>query len=365
MKQTLTRVIQHFQIEGELVSCEPTGNGHINDSYAVCVSAADASRYVVQRINHQVFPDPVGLMQNITRVTDFIRQQLKESGNWDSRRVLTVIPNKDGSSYYKDPEGNYWRVYVMIEDAVSYDAFQNEDQAFKVGEAFGNFQRMLAPLNDPPLNHVIPHFHDGPRRLAAFEEVLAADPHKRAVHAQTEIDDLKAHAHLFQVIPNLFASGQLPMRVTHNDTKVNNVLLDKHSDDVLCVIDLDTVMPGSALFDFGDMIRTGANTGAEDDQDLDRVGLDESLFKAMTRGYLSGAGDMLTSVERDHLFFSARLITLMIGTRFLTDYLAGDTYFKIHRPQHNLERTRAQFKLLHDMNQREAAMVQWVKELQI
>ncbi len=347
-----------FAIEGELVSAAPYGSGHINDTYrAVFRHKGRSARYLLQRINKRIFRDPVALMDNIERVTTHLG--LKVANGPDSRRrALTLIPTRAGGLLYLDADQEYWRAYHFIENATSYDSIRTPEQAFQAARAFGQFQKMLEDLPSPPLHETIPDFHHTPRRIAALESAIAADSQGRLDGAAREIE--------FALTRKPMASGlldaHLPMRVTHNDTKINNVLLDDSTGEGTCVIDLDTVMPGLAPYDFGDMVRTATSTAAEDERDLSKVNFHLPLFEALAKGYLS-AGSFLTPLERDHLVFAGKLITLEIGVRFLTDHLSGDTYFKVHREGHNLDRCRTQFKLVECIEHQENSMVEIIRSI--
>jgi aminoglycoside phosphotransferase (APT) family kinase protein len=276
-----------------------------------------------------------------------------------SRRVLRLIPARDGRAWYVDEEGNHWRAYHFIENARSYDAVESTEQAFQAARAFGRFQQLLASLPAPRLHDTIPDFHHAPKRFKTFEDAIEADVATRAVLAKPEIEFALAR----QSITGILLEANLPERVTHNDTKFNNVMLDDATGEGICVIDLDTVMPGLAPYDFGDMVRTTTSPAMEDERDLSKVTMQFPMFEALVRGYLSTAGGFLTKAEKDLLAFSGKLITLELGIRFLTDYLAGDTYFKVHRQGHNLERCRTQFKLIESIEQQEEKMGRLVESL--
>ena len=352
MKHDIRGVAQQFQISGELRSAAPYGSGHINDTYCVVFNQAGTLvRYILQRINHHVFKNPVDLMENIRRVSAHLAR--KQAGETDaSRRVLTLIPARHGLHYYCDAQGNYWRAYLFIEKALTYDIVESERQAFEAAKAYGRFQKLLADLPAPRLNDTIPDFHNTPRRFAAFEEVLSLDHVNRAKTARSEIDFALAH----KAMASALIAANLPERVTHNDTKFNNVMLDDKTGEGICVIDLDTVMPGLALYDFGDMVRTATSPAGEDERDLSKVRMQMPMFTALARGYLASASGFLTKEEKQHLALAGKVITFETGIRFLTDYLSGDTYFKVHRDGHNLDRCRAQFKLVQSIEQQEERM---------
>jgi aminoglycoside phosphotransferase (APT) family kinase protein len=354
----LRKIAEAFRLRGDFVSAAPYGTGHINDSFAVVVDQGGTQlRYLLQRINQKVFRDPPKLMRNIERVTEHSREKLLTQGQPDvSRRTLTIVPTQEGASYCKFGDEDYWRAYIFIEKARSFDSLQAPVQAYEAAKAFGNFQRILSDLPGEPLHETIPDFHNGPKRFQDFLEALNADVHNRAAEAREEIDFLQKSAWVFDVLPEQVARGAIPVRITHNDTKINNVLIDDETGEGICVIDLDTLMPGLVLYDFGDMVRTSTCKAAEDERDLGKVFLDLPMFEQVARGYLTAAGDFLTSSEKEHLVFAGKMITLIIGCRFLTDYLNGDTYFKTHREGHNLDRCRTQFRLVQSITEQEKQM---------
>lgn len=358
-RHNLREVALQFQIAGEFASAAPYGSGHINDSYcAVFDQRGKSSRVILQRINHHVFKNPVAVMENIQRVTSHLGKQVSGHPDGD-RRVLRLIKTCAGGAWHADAEGNHWRAYRFIERAQSYDAVERTEQAFQAARAFGEFQRLLADLPSPRLHDTIPDFHHTPKRFEALERAIAADVAGRAALAIPEIEFALARRSMVSVL----LDAKLPERVTHNDTKFNNVLLDDITGEAVCVIDLDTVMPGLAPYDFGDMVRTTTSPTREDEQDLSKVSLQFPLFEALVRGYLSSAGGFLTSGEKQHLAFSGKLITFEIGLRFLTDYLSGDTYFKVHRQGHNLDRCRTQFKLVESIEEQEERMTRLVESI--
>lgn len=355
----LGAVVRHFTIEGSFVSAAPYGSGHINDSYcAVFNGGAASSRYIVQRINHHIFKNPVAMMENIERVTGHLATQVTGEPDRD-RRVLTLIPTRDGASYFRDEADNYWRAYRFIQNATTYDAVESTSQAFEAAKAFGRFQQMLSTLPAPRLHDTIPDFHHTPKRFLTLEKAIEADVAGRAATSSPEIDFALAHR---SMVSELLNAG-LPERVTHNDTKFNNVMLDDTTGEGICVIDLDTVMPGLVLYDFGDMVRTTTSPAKEDEQDLSRVTMQFPMFEALVRGYLASAGSFLTPAEKRYLAFSGKLITFEIGIRFLTDHLAGDTYFKVHREGHNLDRCRTQFRLVESIERQQDQMNRLVESL--
>jgi aminoglycoside phosphotransferase (APT) family kinase protein len=359
-EHTIGAAARQFQIDGEFRGATPYGSGHINDTWcAVFLEAGAPVRYTLQRINHHIFQRPAALMENIRRVTTHLAAQL--AGEPDAaRRALTLIPARDGQAWHMDAEGNHWRAYRFIEQARTYDAVESPAQAFQAARAFGHFQELLASLPAPPLHDTIPDFHHTPKRFQALRQAIEADAAGRALLAKPEIDFALAH----ESIAGVLLDANLPERVTHNDTKINNVLLDEASGEALCVIDLDTVMPGLAPYDFGDMVRTATCPAQEDERDLSRIAMQFPLFEALARGYLASAGGFLTKAEKRLLPFSGKLITLEIGIRFLTDYLGGDTYFKVHREGQNLDRCRTQFKLVESIERQEEAMERLVESLE-
>ena len=348
-----------FEFSGKVLDLTPHGGGHINDTFLVTCQAQDAPvRYILQHINRHVFHDPIAVMQNVERVIKHLAAQA--AGEPDgARRALRLIPARDGRNWHVDAQGETWRAYRFIENARTYETATSRDQAFQAARAFGRFQQQLSSLPPPRLHETIPDFHDTPKRFAALEEAITADVAGRAALAKPEIDFARSR----QFITGVLLEAELPERITHNDTKFNNVLLDDKTGEAVCVIDLDTVMPGLALYDFGDMVRTTTSPAAEDERDLSKVTMQFPMFEALVRGYLESADAFLTVPERRLLAFSGKLITFEIGIRFLADYLAGDTYFKVHRDGHNLGRCRAQFRLVESIEQQEDEMNRLVELL--
>jgi hypothetical protein len=354
----LLHISRQFHIHGELLHAEPCKVGHINETYTASYNQGGTSvRYIHQRINHGVFKDPVGLMDNLARVTSHLRRKLQEKGSHDvTRRTLTVVPARDGKSYFQTDDGEYWRTFVFVERVRTFEAVENAEQAFEAGKAFGEFQNLLVDLPGERLHETIPFFHNTRRRFEAFQTALLEDRVNRAATAKAEIAWALAHENLCDVILNELANGRIPERTTHNDTKFNNVMLDADTGKAMCVVDLDTVMPGCALYDFGDMVRTTTSPTLEDELDLSKVQMRMTMFRALCRGYLLSASPFLNKPERSLIAFSGKLITFTIGIRFLTDYLNGDTYFRVHRPQHNLDRCRTQFQLVRSIEAQETEM---------
>ncbi|MES2996721.1 MAG: aminoglycoside phosphotransferase family protein [Verrucomicrobiota bacterium] len=333
-----------FDFRADFVHAHVYGSGHINDTYCAWFDqAGQRVRYIVQRINHNVFKTPVQLMENVDRVTKHSLALLQSEGNPEAyRRTLTCIPALDGKPYTKDAEGNVWRVYPFIERARGYDELETCEQAYQAAASFGSFQKLAAGLGGERLHETIPDFHNTPKRLAALEAAIASDSAGRVKEVAAEIEFARARAKDCARITDLIAAGKIPERVTHNDTKLNNVLLDDVTSEGVCVIDLDTTMPGSALYDFGDMVRTATPTTREDETELNKVDIRLDRFEALVKGYLSTA-TFLNETELGNLAFSGKLLTLECGIRFLTDYLNSDVYFKIKHPTHNLDRCRNQF----------------------
>lgn len=343
MKDTYLHVLNQFNLGDRVKEVVPFGNGHINDTLKVVTHDGEA-RYILQRINHLIFTQVDVLQHNIHVVTSHIRRKLEERGETDvDRKVLTFIDSKEGKNYYYDGE-NYWRVCLMIPRSRSFEQITPE-LSYRAGRAFGEFQNMLSDIPEGVLQETIPNFHNMEFRLRQFRDAVKANTAGRLTEVQDLVEEVEQRAESMCVQEQLYREGKLKKRINHCDTKVNNILFDENGQ-VLCVIDLDTVMPGFVLSDFGDFIRTGANTGLEDDEDLDRVGVNMEIFKSYAKGYLETAGSFLTPLEIHLLPYGARLLTYMQTVRFLTDYLNGDTYYKTHKPAHNLIRTKAQFKLL-------------------
>ena len=353
LKHDLREIVPFFRFRGKYVDAEPWGSGHINYTYLLKIKQGGREvYYLVQRINHKVFPHVPEMMDNIERVTKHLRKKIEAVPGSDySREALCLVYTRDNKPYYLDPDGNYWRVYVFVEHATTMDYVSSPSQAYEAAKAFGKFQCMLRDLPGEPLFEVIPGFHNTPKRFERFLEVLEADALGRAASARAEIDFALARRESTSVIVDLLESGQLPSRVTHNDTKINNVMMNDSDGRGICVIDLDTVMPGSVLYDFGDEVRTSTVNAAEDEKDLSKVRFSLEYFSELVRGYLESAGDFLTADEIRLLAFSGRLITFEIGLRFLTDYLEGDVYFKVHRDGHNLDRCRTQFEMVRQMEE--------------
>lgn len=343
-------VVQRFRAWGDFIEATPYGSGHINDTFKVTFNMAGAPvHYLLQRINHHIFKDPRSVMDNIVRVTNHVRARLTADGVADvTRHSLCVVFTRDAKPCYEDGEGNWWRMYLFVEGARTFDTIESEGQAMEAARAYARFQNLLADLPAPRLHETIPNFHNTPVRLGALQEAIADDVCNRAAEVRDDIAFVERRATQCGRLLERHAKGDIPERITHNDTKLNNVMLDNTTGEGVCVVDLDTVMPGLALYDFGDMVRSATAAAAEDERDLTLVRMRIEMFEAIARGYLSEAL-FLNQAEREELVFSARLMTLMVGMRFLTDYLKGDVYFKTRRPGHNLDRCRSQFRMVESM----------------
>ena len=339
-----------FQIDGRVRSSQEYGEGHINTT--VLAELEDGRSYLLQAINTEIFRNVQELMDNIQKVTEYLRKKVMARGGDVQRETLQIIPARDGRLFYQDPSGTCWRVYPYIPGTVTYQSFDHPDIFQRCGEAFGGFLADLAGFPASTLYEVLPDFHNTRKRFEALLKAVESDTCGRVKEVEKEIRFALEREELYGQITDMLNSGQIPLRVTHNDTKVNNVLVDAQTGQGVCVIDLDTVMPGSCLYDFGDAVRFGAATEPEDTRNPEAMAVNLELFTAFARGYLSGTRGTLTLREVESLPLGAMMMTLENGIRFLTDYLEGDTYFKIHRPGHNLDRCRAQFALAADMERR-------------
>lgn len=355
MEKSLQRLkdeaIANFRFEGTLIDERPYGSGHINDTFLLTfdISGMGIIRVILQRMNTEIFTDPEALMDNVLNVTSYLRKIIIENGGDPDRETLNVIRTVANRPYYIDSAGQYWRCYKFIVGATSYDQVETPEDFYQSAVSFGNFQRLLADYPAETLHETIKSFHDTKVRFAAFKKAVEEDVCGRAASVQKEIDFVLAHEDIANIFSDLLAKGEIPLRVTHNDTKLNNIMIDDKTRKGICVIDLDTVMPGLAMHDFGDSIRFGASTAAEDEQDLSKVSCDMELFDIYARGYIEGCGGKLTEKEIELLPMGAKVMTFECGMRFLTDYLEGDHYFKVHREGHNLDRCHTQFKLVEDM----------------
>ena len=319
-------------------------------------------RYILQRMNHDIFKNPHQLMENVVNVTEYLRGVILTQGGDPDRETLNVVKTSDGASYYKDKKQNYWRIFLFVERTLCFEKVESPKDFYDSAVAFGNFQRMLTDFPAENLYETIPNFHNTPSRFRDFLKAVQEDKMGRAALAEEEIAFALAREKDTAVLTDLLREGKLPLRVTHNDTKLNNILFDEADRKALCIIDLDTVMPGLSLYDFGDSIRFGASTGAEDEQDLSKVTLDLALFEVFTKGFLEGCGTSLTETEIEMLPMGAKLMTYECGIRFLADFLMGDVYFRTRREHHNLDRARTQFKLVSDMEAKWAQMTAVVNQ---
>ena len=345
--------IDGFKLPGELKECIRYGSGHINDTYRLTYETPQGTkRYILQRMSKSIFKKPVELMENVSGVIAWLRKKIIENGGDPERETLTLVKSNDGLPYFVDSTGEYWRVYLFIEGATCYDAVKDDNDFYQSAVAFGHFQRLLADYPAETLHETIKDFHNTPDRLEKFKKAVAEDICGRAASVQKEIDFILEREELTHALYDLQLDGRLPLRVTHNDTKLNNIMIDDKTGKAICVIDLDTVMPGLAANDFGDSIRFGASTAVEDEQDLSKVSCDLHLFEVYTKGFIEGCGDALTDLELDLLPMGAILMTFECGIRFLTDHLEGDHYFRIHREGHNLDRARTQLVLVKDMEEK-------------
>ncbi len=361
----LQEISKQFQIYGEILHAETCKIGHINETYSATYDQGGMRvRYIHQKINQTVFKDVVSLMKNVVRVTGHLRRKLEALNVTDiTRRCLTIVPTRDGKSFYRNSAGECWRTFVFVEGVQTFESVQTPQQAFQAGKAFGFFQSLLVDLPGSRLAETIPHFHHTRKRFQALQKAVQKDHFNRAQSAKAEIDFALKCETMVDVLLQGLAGGKIPERITHNDTKFNNVMLDTATGEAMCVVDLDTVMPGCVLYDFGDMVRTTTSPTMEDELDLSKVRMQMPMFKKLAEGYLASAGQFLTKTEKSYIAFAGKLITLTIGLRFLTDHLAGDTYFRIHRPGHNLDRCRTQFKLVESIERQEEAMQTHVDKL--
>lgn len=339
-----------FQIAGTPVVIEPYGSGHINDTYRLITSdSQEEHQYILQRMNSSIFPNAEELIDNVSKVTSFLQKKIREEGGDPLRETLSLIPTREGNAYYRDENGDGWRVYPFITNVISYDKAITPELFAASGYAFGHFQQQLSDFPADELHETILNFHNTRDRFVKFIKAVNEDTQGRAQSVQKEIQFILDRESDCSYFPEQFEAGKIPLRVTHNDTKLNNVLFDADTKKAICVIDLDTVMPGFAAHDFGDAIRFGASTAAEDEKDLSKVSCDLEYFRAYFEGFMEGCGESLTKNEIAGFPMGAKLMTFECGMRFLTDYLQGDIYFKTAYPEHNLDRARTQLKLVQDM----------------
>ena len=356
-------VIESFQFQGTYTEGIPYGSGHINDTFCVTFEENGIPRrYILQRMNKTIFLNPEELMENVTGVTKWLRKKILEKGGNPERETLNLVPTKEGNNFFVDQTGNYWRAYIFIEGAATYDMVQNKEDFYQSAVAFGHFQGLLADYPAQTLHETIVNFHNTIDRFAKFKKAVEEDVMGRAKDVQEEIQFVLDREALAHTLCDMQAEGKLPLRVTHNDTKLNNIMIDDETRKAICVIDLDTVMPGLAVNDFGDSIRFGASTAEEDEKDLSKVSCSMELFELYTKGFIEGCQGSLTDTELEMLPIGAMTMTYECGMRFLTDYLEGDHYFKVHRDGHNLDRARTQFTLVKDMETKLETMNAIVKK---
>lgn len=359
----LAEVLEAFGWGETAISCERYGSGHINDTFLVINKEGDVEKkYILQRMNHEIFKDVDGLMNNVSGVTAYLRDIIIKEGGDPERETLNLVPDVNGNLHHIDSIGSHWRVYLFISDATTYNQVEKIEDFYQSAKAFGHFQNLLAGYPVEKLVETIPAFHDTPKRFETFLKAVEEDVCGRAASVQKEIAFVMERKDELGAVVNLQRAGEMPYRVTHNDTKLNNIMIDDKTGEAVCVIDLDTIMPGASVFDYGDSIRFGANTAAEDETDLSKVTISLELFEAYTKGFLEGCAGKLTDVEVKMLPMGAKLMTFECGMRFLTDYLQGDTYFKVHREGHNLDRCRCQFALVKDMEAKWDAMAKIVSD---
>lgn len=361
----IKNVLREFRFEGKYARVEELHSGNVNNTYHLYYNCPDGSQaeYVLQQINTYAFKKPELVMDNIVKVTEHLRQTMEAAGEDTDNRVLTCIPTKNGGYMFCDNQNRYWRAYTYIRNAVAYDRVEKVEHFYEAGRAFGEFQRMLSDFTVDELHETIPAFHDTRRRFYAFVAAVAEDKAGRVADLEKEIDFFFDRRKMMTRIVRRIEAGRIPLRVTHNDTKINNIMIDTDTGRAICVIDLDTVMAGSALYDYGDAIRFGANTAAEDEVDTSKISMDLELFKQFTAGFLSEVGDLLNEEEIKNLPLGIEVMTCELAMRFLTDYIDGDLYFKVKSPDHNLIRAHAQMKLLEDVESKVDEMQAFIDEL--
>lgn len=351
--EIVKEAIEAIDFKGEVVEVRPFGGGHINDTFLVeTVNGGERERYILQRINHDIFKNVHELMENYCKVCDFLKGVVESRGGNPLRETITVVKTKAGGSYVKDSKGNYWRGILFIEDSITSEVIECKEDLYKTGKAFGGFQNMLSEYEADTLYESIPNFHNTKERFKTFLEAVEKDVAGRRSEVEEDINFILAREKDTAVLVDMLEAGELPLRVTHNDTKIGNILLDKTTKEGICIIDLDTVMPGLSLYDFGDAIRSGSTYAAEDEKDLEKVYVDLELFEAFTKGFIEGAAGILTEKEKEMLPMGAKVIILEQAIRFLGDYLNGDVYYKTSYDKQNLYRTRTQLKLVADMEKK-------------
>jgi thiamine kinase-like enzyme len=349
--ETARPIFVQFDLKGAIKTISPFGSGHIHDTYRLTNEVNGFPDYILQRINHNIFKNIPGLTENMRLVTAHLKKRLAEiPGSDPEKEVLQMVPMKNGQYVFQDADGNHWRVFHFLKDTRSYDLVTTEQQAFEGGKAFGKFQRLLADMDATRLQETIPDFHNLESRMNLFHKAIEANPKDRVKLVAPEIEFVESRVEQMNRILKLGRAGKLPLRITHNDTKFNNVLLDQN-DRGQCVIDLDTVMPGYVAYDFGDAVRTIVNTASEDEKDLEKIQVNMALLKSFAEGFLSETAGFLNRDEVDSLAMGVLLLPFIMGLRFLTDYIGGDTYYKIHFPEHNIQRARAQFRLVEKLEE--------------
>lgn len=357
--QKSKEIFSNFCIDDEILDIVPYGSGHVNDTFLI---TCKERKYVLQRINHHIFKKPSEVMENIINICEHLRKKVVLNGGDPERETLTFIPAKDGT-FLCEYDGNFYRVYVFVDNVITYQSIENPIHFYNAGRAFGKFQNMLADFDADKLHETIVNFHNTKDRYNNFKIALSQNKSGRKDQVLKEIDFVNERKDKYGAIVDLLEEGKIPLRVTHNDTKLNNILIDPETQEAVCVIDLDTVMPSSLLCDFGDAIRSGTNTAEEDERDLSKVHFDINLFEKFAQGFLEEMKDSITPLEVELLPKSAFLMTIECGIRFLTDHLDGDLYFKIHRENHNLDRARTQFKLAYEIEQNEQAMAEIITRI--
>jgi len=363
IRKSINSTIEHFFGENHRAEFSVCNTGHINHTYLLRINGGERpGHYILQKLNGNIFKKPEQVMKNIVKVTSHLKNKYEKAGIDPERRVLSLVPTVTGDRWFIDENNDIWRTYVFIENATTYDVAQSPEQAYQAAKAFGEFSSLLSDLPIEELYETIPDFHNTTKRFEQFEQALAKAHSERIAMAEKEINFVNCRKNITSVLTDCIANGTMKERIAHNDTKLNNVMIDDNSQEGVCVIDLDIVMPGLALYDFGDCVRTATPTGQEDETNLDLIEMDIKMFAALVRGYLESAGKSLSPKEIELLAFSGKLITYEIGIRFLADYLNGDIYFQTHRENHNLDRARVQFKLVQSMEAQENEMNDIVKK---
>lgn len=365
VQQIVCSIGDQFAVQGEFILGEEIDSGHINSTFRATYRQKDGSeqRYIFQSINRNVFKDPYAVMGNVEKVTRHINSRVLRLKKDLGGQTLNLFPARKGGSWIEDEHGSVWRCYNHIEGCVTYDVVENTRQAYQAARAFGSFQDLVSDMDASTIAETIQNFHDTRKRFARLMEVAAADPCGRLASVRAEFEFIQRRESLVGLLLELAEGKKIPVRVTHNDTKINNVMIDAASDEAVCVIDLDTVMPGLALYDFGDLVRSATSPAAEDETDLSKVDMQMPMFEALVEGYLDAAGEFLNDIEVAHLTHAGKLMTLEVGIRFLTDYVEGDVYFKTHHPKHNLDRCRTQLRLVECIEAREDEMNAFVRKV--